>query len=377
MFDLNQWRNMTTSQLVIQFGLVGIVILVIWGAYSSATVNLAELGITSGFGFLDRNTGWSYSFSLIDRSIDDTYFKTLTIGLMNTLFVGIISIVLVTFFGFLIGTARDSNNIGLVAMSSVYVNIFRNIPLIVQIVFLYSLFIHMPSPRQAMSLGDVVFFSNRGLMLPVFNISLFWAAVAAVLALILLVVLVLRMKNTIKALGYWLLGTVVLFLVFAFIFSPSGESIISVPELQGLRFKGGVTASTELMAMVVGITLYGASYIAEIVRGGLAEVKQGQIEAGQSLGMSEFAIWWKIKLPMALRSIMPPLGNQWIFMMKATTIGIAIGFSDLFYIVSTSITQSGQTMELIGLLMVSFLGINYTIAQIVNLINARMELKGH
>lgn len=153
--------------------------------------------------------------------------------------------------------------------------------------------------------------------------------------------------------------------------------MVSIPALKGLRFVGGISVSIEFVAMILAIVLYGSAYIAEVVRGGLQEVPKGLIEAGQAIGLSRSAIWSRIKMPMALRTIIPPLGNQWIFIMKATTIGVAIGFSDLFYIVSTSITQSGQTLELIALLMGAFLLVNYLIAQLTNLLNASLKLKGH
>ncbi|MEM1288158.1 MAG: ABC transporter permease subunit, partial [Pseudomonadota bacterium] len=141
--------------------------------------------------------------------------------------------------------------------------------------------------------------------------------------------------------------------------------------------RGGITVSVELWAMIVAITAYGSAYIAEVVRGGLNEVPKGLVEAGDALALSPRVVWSRIKVPMALRSIVPPLANQWIFIMKATTIGIAIGFSDMFYIVSTSITQSGQTLELIGILMAAFLLVNFAIAWFANWLNARLKLKGH
>ena len=170
---------------------------------------------------------------------------------------------------------------------------------------------------------------------------------------------------------------VVVAFILASLFKPEVETALSIPALEGLRFQGGLTISIEFVAMVIAIVLYGSSYIAEVVRGGLQEVPKGLVEAGQSLGLSPGAIWTRIRMPMALRTIIPPLGNQWIFLMKATTIGVAIGFSDLFMIVSTSITQSDQTLELIGILMASFLLINFTLALLVNALNARLQLKGH
>jgi len=152
--------------------------------------------------------------------------------------------------------------------------------------------------------------------------------------------------------------------------------LFSVPQLKGLRFHGGLTIPVELAAMVIAIVLYGGAYIAEVVHGGLREVPRGLLEAGRALGLSNRVLWFKVKLPSALAAIIPPLGNQWIFLMKATTVGVAIGFSDLFMIVSTSITQSGQTLELIGILMAAFLLINFSLARLINFLNRRFQPPG-
>ena len=374
------WRDfgrMTARELAVQIAVVALLIVVVASAVQSARINLSELGITSGFSFLNRDTGWSYSFSLIERSIDDTYRKTLLIGFLNTLFVGLTSIVLATVLGFVIGTMRDSRNLALQVASALYIQVFRNIPLILQVVFLYSILIHFPGPKQAHSLGDLFFMSNRGIMVPVLTMPLGAVAGVVALSIALGVGLARFAKSTIHGVAAWLIGTALLLALAIAMFTPEGSNVVSVPYLKGLRFRDGLTISVELVAMIVGIVLYGAAYIGEVVRGGLAEVNRGLVEAGTSLGLGSFAIWWTIRVPMALRSIVPPLGNQWIFIMKATTIGVAIGFSDLFYIVSTSITQSGQTLELIAILMGGFLLVNFCLAQAINWLNARLALKGY
>ena len=377
MLGWRDYRRMTGREIALQVGLVVLVVLIVVGAVRSAQINLAALGITSGFSFLDRDTGWSYSFSLLERSIDDTYRKTLLIGFLNTLFVGFTSIVFATILGFVIGTMRDSRNLGLQVASSIYVQVFRNIPLILQVVFLYAILIHMPSPKQAYTVGDVLFVSNRGVMIPVLNLSLSVVAGMVVASILLGVGVAKGVKSAGLAVAIWVVGTGLIVVLAVLLFKPEGASVVSVPYLKGLRFRDGLTLSVELVAMIIGIVLYGAAYIGEVVRGGLDEVKRGLVEAGRSLGLTDFAIWWTIKVPMALRSIIPPLGNQWIFIMKATTVGVAIGFSDLFYIVSTSITQSGQTLELISILMGGFLLVNFALAQAVNWLNARLKLKGY
>lgn len=367
-----KWRG-----LIIQGLLIAVTVVVVYAAVESARVNLTALGITSGFGFLERSTGWSYAFSLIDRSINDSYARTLTIGFLNTVFVGALTIVLSTIVGVLVGTFRDARNPALKTAATLYIQIFRNIPLILQAIFWYAMVIHLPGPRQAMSLADGVFLSNRGVMVPLLNVSL---SVALLLVLILIGAVFLLRKagiSLVQSLVAWV-GLLIFLLLGAWgLFVPTGEGVISWPELKGLRFVGGLTISPELLVMIIAIVLYGSAYIAEVVRGGLAEVPKGLIEAGEALGLTQRSIWTRIKMPMALRTIIPPLGNQWLFIMKATTIGVAIGFSDLFYIVSTSITQSGQTLELIAILMGAFLLVNFSIAQFVNWLNERLKLKAH
>lgn len=366
------------KKLIIQVLLVALSIAAVWGVITNTLNELEKLGLTSGFGFLDRAIGWGYSFSLIPRSIEDTYARTLLIGFTNTLFVGFVSIILSTIFGFLIGAAKESKNLALQIIGTVYIQIFRNIPLILQVIIWYSVLIHLPGPKQSLSLFDTVFLSNRGMMMPVLNIPMDVAGWVALISFISAVLLIWLGKTTfLRGLLYWFIATVILCGLAVMIYAIPDEPKISVPALKGLRFRGGLTVSIELVAMILAIVLYGTAYIGEVVRGGLREVPKGLVEAGQALGLSSRSIWSRIQMPMALRTIIPPLGNQWIFIMKATTVGIAIGFSDLFYIVSTSITQSGQTLELIALLAGLFLLVNFSIAQFVNWLNLRMKLKAH
>lgn len=367
----------SSRNLLIQLGLLAFVVVLIGSAILSAKTNLASLGITSGFGFLDRATGWGYSFSLIPRSIDDTYARTLFIGFTNTFFLGLTCIVLSTFFGFIIGSARGSSRLAFQVLSSIYVQIFRNVPLILQLVFWYSVLIHLPGPRDSYSVLDAVFLSNRGLMLPILTFPGWWALLLGFVSIVLAIVLIRSEMKALKALLLWTGALVAMLVLASLMGTPDEQSAVSLPELKGLRFRGGLTVSIELVAMIVAIVLYGSAYIAEVVRGGLERVPQTLVEAGQALGLTQRDIWVDIKMPMALRSIIPPLGNQWIFIMKATTIGVAIGFSDLFMLISTSITQSGQTLELIALLMGGFLLINFSLAQLINWLNARLQLKAH
>jgi len=299
------------------------------------------------------------------------------VGFVTTWLLGAVSVVLAVVGGFLVGTMRDSRNLGLQTLSCVYVQVFRNIPLILQIVFLYAILIHFPRPRDAYSIAEIAFLSNRGIKLPGLNMPL-WVVLGVVLAAVILALVLRRTQQTPRrSVAVWVVGTGVLCFAAVWLFKPEDLPLFSIPELKGLRFRGGITLTVELVAMILGIVLYGAAYIAEVVRGGLDQVPKGLVEAGRSLGLGDAVIWWSIKVPMALRSIIPPLGNQWIFIMKATTVGVAISFADLFFIVSTAITQSGQTLELIFILASGFLLVNFSMAQGVNWLNRRLALKGY
>ncbi|MEM6940824.1 MAG: ABC transporter permease subunit [Pseudomonadota bacterium] len=366
------------GNLAIQFGVLAFVLLGFWSGVRNAQFNLETMGMTNGFGFLQSSTGWGYSFSLLERSINDSYMRTLTIGFLNTLFLGTLAIITTTFFGFVFGVLRSSPNPFLKTFAGVYVNIFRNIPLILQIVFWYAIFVKFPPPRQTEPMLGSIYFSNRGLQIPTLNVDAGAGVLGMVLALLVAVAILRWMR---VSLGLRLIAgaavALLILLATAIAFSPAEEGLLSIPALAGLRFQGGVLVSIEFVAMIVAITLYGSGYIAEVVRGGLSEVPKGLTEAGESLGLSRYRILTRIQIPVAMRSIIPPLGNQWIFMMKATTIGVAIGFSDLFMIVSTSLTQTGQTMELIFLLMAAFVAIHFTLAQVVNWMNARIQFKAN
>jgi ABC-type amino acid transport system permease subunit len=157
----------------------------------------------------------------------------------------------------------------------------------------------------------------------------------------------------------------------------TGTPLIDIPELKGLRFEGGIRVIPEFTALAVAIIVFGSAYIGEIIRGGFNSVNSGQLEGAKALGLRPWMVMATVHIPLAMRAIVPPLGNMYVWLMKATTVGIAIGFSDLFMIVSTSINQSGQTIELLGLMMTGFFIINYSISSLMNLLNRAIAIKGY
>ncbi len=362
--------------------------LLIGGVYlvNAIHASLVTRGITSGFSFLDRSTGWDVAFSLIPYTINDSYGRVILVGLLNTMFMGAIGLFFATLFGIVIGTMRISTNPVISFMGTCYVEAMRNIPLILQVIFWYSIYIHLPPPRQAVQVLELVMLSARGIFIPGLNVTSAGAFIALALficgALLALFLVSLPRKtlaarvNLPKMASISLLLGVAASIVALFTSRNPGLPLFQVAELQGLNFKGGIRVSPEFAALLTGISLYGGAFVGEIVRAGFLSVGRGQIEAAQALGLTPAQVLTKVRLPLAVRMALPTLTNQYVWLLKATTLGIAVGFSDLFMVISTSINQSGQTLELIAILMVSFLVLNNALAAIMNFINRRVALRG-
>ena len=369
----------------LQAAFVGSLRLLVAVFFTTARANLEAQGMTSGFGFLERTTGWRISFSLIDYSTSSTYARAILVGVLNSLFLGAIALPIATVIGILVGVMRTSGNGMAELVGTTFVEVFRNVPLILQLLFWYTLLLMLPSPRDAEPLLGGIAFTGRGIYIPGLNVtggSVFGAA----LVLLAGVGTALRLRATrwpdlhLKAAGrerrvLWGVAFCLAVIVLWMGRIPD-TPLVSIPEQRGLNFRDGIRISPELMACVIAISIYGAAYIAEIVRAGFNAVPKGQGEAGHALGLTDWQIFSRIRLPLAIRIVMPTLINQYVWLFKATTIGIAISFTDFFMVISTSINQSGQTLELIAILMGGFLIINYSIAWVLNRVNDAIKLKG-
>lgn len=380
------FKNKKFRDKAFQIGFVGGLLLLIVIFVITARTNLQAQGMTSGFGFLNRATGWGVNFSLIEFTTSDTYLKVIWVGLMNTMFLGVISLCLATILGAAIGVMRVSGNAVAEMIGTTYVEIFRNIPLLLQLFFWYALLTALPKPRNASSFADIAFLTGRGVYLPGINVSggsVFVAMIGLVLAVSLWLWLrsarrfhrmdAARKTSIIR--GIWL-GWVIFAILCMWVGRIADTPLINIPYLKGLNFRGGIRISPELLACIVAISIYGGAYIGEIVRAGFNAVGKGQGEAGHALGLSRWHIFSHIQLPLAIRVVLPTLINQYVWLFKSTTIGIAVGFVDFFFVISTSINQSGQTLELIAILMGGFLVINYSMAWVLNRVNDAIKLKG-
>jgi general L-amino acid transport system permease protein len=378
----SSWSDPRWRALLYQLLAVGAVLAVVWYLASNTVANLAARNIATGFGFLDQQAGFGIGETLIPYSAADTYFRALLVGLVNTLRVAVTGIVLATILGTIIGVARLSSNWLLARLAAGYVELFRNIPLLLQLFFWYAVITEiLPGPRQALHLLPGVFASNRGIKIPIPGDSAVWGYAAAgfALALVLSVLLHLwsRRQRELGRVpwptGWFALGMCVAFPVIAGVLS--GEPLVwDVPKLQGFNFAGGATMSPEFTSLLLGLVIYTAAFIAEIVRSGILAVGRGQREASQALGLTESQSLRLVILPQALRVIVPPLTSQYLNLTKNSTLAVAVGYPDLVSIAGTTLNQTGQAIEGIAIIMAVFLTISLAISLFMNWYNKRIAL---
>ncbi|WP_269391075.1 ABC transporter permease subunit [Hoeflea alexandrii] len=366
-------------QAVFLIAIVG----VLAGAYVQGSRNIAARGITSGFEFLTRTTGFNVGFKLIDYSGYDSFARLILVGLLNTLFLGLLGIVAANIVGLVVAMLRTARNPILNLLGTIYIEIFRNIPMILQVVFWYALLTHLPPPKEALQ-GLGSFISSRGTYIPGLNVSAEFAAISCAIALAAVMgIVTVSMSRKLSRLNSARLirWAIALFAVCAVALTlalghEDGTPLMSMPELRGLNIRDGIRIPPEFLSLLIGMAIYGGAYIAEIIRAGFLSVGKGQAEAAQSLGLTPWQVFSRVRLPLAIRAVLPTLINQYVWLFKATTLGIVVGYTDFFAVISVSINQAGQTLELIGILMLGFLIMNNTIAFLLNRVNDAIALKG-
>ena len=378
------WRDPAFRALLVQgillLALVAFIVMIV----ANTLANLEARGITTGFGFLNERAGFSIPQTLIAYSGDSTYGRTFLVGLLNTLLVSAMGIVAATLIGFLVGIARLSPNWLLARLATAYVEIFRNIPLLVQILFWYFAVLQaLPSPRESLSLMEVVFLNVRGLVLPDPQAQPGFAATPLALLVAIAATWWLvrfarrRQAATGQALPVFKLGALLLIGLPAAAFLVTGMPLTwSIPALKGFNFQGGITVIPELMALWLALSIYTASFIAEIVRSGIQSVPQGQVEAAKALSLPAGIILRKVVIPQAMRVIVPQLTSQHLNLIKNSSLATAIGYPDLVAVFSgTALNQTGQAIEIVAMTMAVYLLINLVVSALMNLYNARTLLK--
>lgn len=376
------WHNTGFRSLLYQVLVISAVIAVAVYMISNAQDAMAKRGISTGFGFLSEEAGFAIGESLIPYESADTFLRAYAVAIVNTLKVSILSIVGATVLGTLIGIARLSSNWVVSRLASTYIEVFRNTPQLVQIIFWYTLVIRMPHPKQAWSVGDWMFLTNRGVLMAwpaenptyVWMLAAFAAAVAAAYGLARWADGHRRRTGRAVPVMWWSLGLVV-GLPGAVWLAGGAPTAVVLPVLQGFNFVGGIALSPEFLALLLGLSLYIAAFIAEIVRSGIQSVSRGQLEAARAVGLGKFDLYAKVILPQALRVIIPPATAQYVSTAKNSSLGVAIGYPELFNINNTIITLSGNTIECIGIMMAVYLTISFTLSAVMNLYNKSVQIK--
>jgi general L-amino acid transport system permease protein len=353
--------------VILQILFVAVLVWVGYEIVANARSNLAAQRITSGFGFLNNTAGFDVNQALISYSGSDSYSRVLLVGILNTLLVSVIGIVLSTILGFLVALGRLSPNVLLSRVSGAYVELIRNLPLLFQILFWYlAVLSALPGPRQSISLFSTFFLNNRGFIVPrpieEPGLTPFLIALGAAIVVSLGLRYYARRELFVRghAMRIWpyVLGLLVgLPLVAMLVFGV--PVAFEVPVLKGFNFAGGSRIIPELVALTVALTMYTASFIAEVVRGGILSVHKGQMEAGLSLGLSRGTVLRLIVVPQALRVILPPLTNQYLNLTKNSSLAVAIGYPDLVSVFAgTTMSQTGQAIEIIAITMGVYLAIS-------------------
>ena len=376
------WSDPTFRNIVWQVLVVGALVAIVAYLVHNTNRNLAARHIATGFAFLSRTAGIPIGEHSIpyDPSIN-TYGDALIIGILNTLRVAIVGIVLTTILGTLIGIARLSKNWLLAKCAAIYVEVLRDIPLLLQLLFWYTLMQTLPSVRDAANPVPGVFLSNRGIKIPLFDWepAHSWALAAFLVGLVGVIaysgVASKRQAATGVRPKVWpaAVGLLIVFplIVWAALGAPFH---LDMPIKGGFNFRGGGTISPEYTALTLGLVVYTASYIAEIVRSGIQAVPQGQWEAAGALGLRPGMVLRQIVLPQALRVVIPPMTSQFLNLTKNSSLAVAIGYQDVVSIDQTTLNQTGQAIEGIALLMAVFLVISLSISLFMNWYNARIAL---
>jgi general L-amino acid transport system permease protein len=376
--------NARARELFYQALLVGALVALIGFGWRNAVVNMEARGIPMGFGFWDQTAGFAINQSLIDYSAVSTYGRAFWVGLCNTLLVSALSIALATPLGFAVGVARLSPNWILAKIALIYVELMRNTPLLLQLLFWYNAVLKsLPGPRQSLDLGGLVLANNRGLYLPkpLFGEGAWVIALALAAGVLAALGYAARARRRQELtgerapVGWVALAAIALPPAIAY-FAAGRPVDFSLAHLQGFNLTGGLQLYPEFAALVFGLTTYTAGFIAEIVRAGVLAVSHGQTEAASALGLARTQTLKLVVVPQAMRLVIPPLTSQYLNIVKNSSLAVFIGYPDLVLIFAgTVLNQTHAAVQVMAITMAVYLAISLVIAFALNIFNARYALK--
>lgn len=376
------WRNKKVLPILIQILFVAIVGFAITIMVRNVQVGLEQIGLKIGLDFLNLKASFPIAESLISYTPEDPYSRAIIVGLLNTLKVSFFGVIIASVLGVIMGVARLSSNWLIRSLATVYVEVFRNTPLLVQIfIWNFAVFLPMPKIQDASSIGSF-YFSNRGAAIPWFTLhenTLIWIGVMVILAAIAILLFkkltsisIANGKSThpiIAVIGFLVIG----FILFYFILG-NGPFGISVPEFNGTAFVGGTSLSIGFLSMLVALSIYTSTFIAEIVRGGILGVPKGQTEAAKALGFKSPTALRLIIFPQAIRIIIPPLTSQYLNLIKNSSLAMAVAYQDIVGIGNTIINQTGHTFEIILIMIAVYLLFSLGTSLFMNFFNKKFQL---
>jgi general L-amino acid transport system permease protein len=368
------------SQLLVVIGLV----LFLWYITTNLIHNIDQRGIETGFSFFAEKAGFGISESPIEYNNDSTYFRAFLVGLLNTLIVSGVGILFATIIGVVIGIARLSKNFLVAKLALSYIELFRNIPILLQILFWYNIVIaSLPNPKNSINMIETFFLNNRGLYTPKpVAEDGFWIVVMTFFIAIAVVIFLFKkakqnFENTGKETILFPWAMLIIIGLPLLVFNISGNPMsLDDPVLKGFNFKGGMNFSPEFLALTFALSIYTATYIAEAVRSGIEAVAKGQKEAAASLGLTNYQSLKSVVLPQAIRISIPPIINQYLNLVKNSSLATAIGYPDIVTVFSgTVLNQTGQAIEVILVTMGVYLTFSLVISGILNIVNAKMQIR--
>ncbi|MCX8113679.1 MAG: ABC transporter permease subunit [Burkholderiaceae bacterium] len=377
------WRSQAFRGVVYQLVAVAAVGLAVWYLAHNTLANMAARGIQSGFDFLWTPAGFDIGESLIPYDALDPYWKAFLVGVLNTLRVAVIGIALATVLGTLLGIGRFSRNAIVRGLAYAYVEFFRNVPVLLQLLMWYLVLTDvLPPLSDAISIGGVFYLSNNGFKFPVPVWGLGQALAAAGGALGIVVAWAYRrwairqfeLTGRPRSLVLIPIAIVIAAATAGWI-AGGAPTAWSIPTIDGFLTSGGATATPEFLAVLLGLVLYTAAFIAEVVRAGINSVSHGQVEAALSLGLTRGQAMRLVILPQALRVIIPPMTSQYLNLTKNSSLAVAIGYPDVVSIANTSLNQTGRAVECIAIIMAVYLTTSLSTAAFMNWYNKRAAIK--
>jgi general L-amino acid transport system permease protein len=380
---LFSWRSKQARALVYQVLAVSLIVFLVWLLVSNTMSNMKTRGIQSGFDFLFQPAGFDIGEGWLNYDSIDPYWKAFLVGLVNTLRVAVVGIVLTSVLGTLLGVGRFSRNALIRGLCYGYIEMFRNIPVLLQLLMWYLLFTeYLPAIDQALHIGSLVYISKNGLSypFPVWHLGQTLAVLGMAAGGVAGFVYARRARRHFDQTGH---ARPVLWVVLALVVAGAilgwlaggAPSEWNLPKLTETQVEGGGALSPEYLAVLLGLVLYTSAFVAEVVRAGIASVSLGQHEASASLGLSRGHSMRLVVLPQALRVIIPPLTNQYLNLTKNSSLAVAVGYPDLVSIANTSLNQTGRAVECIAIIMLIYLTTSLATSALMNWFNSRAAIK--